>query len=438
MPSSVLSGTTYEVTCGACGGRLRVAAPGQPVGCPHCGEALAVPADVAALAKRPALLPLGDEPEEGASIFDESGVSLPAVRSSPALPVAVAAAGDPNVEDAGSGDGPDTSIEHAASPSPQPAAGGLDFSAWGGPAAASDGPASDGSAVFVAAPPSRTEDDDQPAAPVVTTPATATPSPAKPPAARRAAEPDGRYVPRTLFTTAVIYGSVATAVCLALLYLLATRRTSQLESLPDVVPRQDPRTGQIIRGTWPADAPLPPGHTLALGETGRFGDLLVTPLKVTREPLEFAHRLGGSEKRPSPGEVLKLWLKFENAGDRGRSFAPLDADLLFFRQVRGGGRSYQVDANNFLASAGDRANDKLVFVYDHVATGDWDLAGEGLGQPLSPGESETTYVPSETDPPPLSGPLVWRLQLRKGVASNGWGVTTLVEIAFDAARIEKS
>lgn len=107
-----------------------------------------------------------------------------------------------------------------------------------------------------------------------------------------------------------------TAVCLGLLYFVATSRARQLESLPDVVPPQ--KNGEISRVLVPPDAALPPGHVLALGESRRFGDLLVTPLKVTREPLAFAHYRGEGKREPA-GEVLKLWLKFENVGTHGRS-----------------------------------------------------------------------------------------------------------------------
>lgn len=49
-----------------------------------------------------------------------------------------------------------------------------------------------------------------------------------------------------------------------------------------------------------------------------------------------------------------------------------------------------------------------------------------------------TYVPTATDPPKLTGPLSWRVQVRKGIAENGWGVTTLVEVAFGAGEVGKS
>ena len=253
---------------------------------------------------------------------------------------------------------------------------------------------------------------------------------------RAAAAGRGRpaaVVSRRLFVFVLVYASLASAVCLALAFVVAQHRTSQLESLPDVVPRQD-RQGEILREVWPEQAQLPPGHTLRLGETGRFGNLRVTPLRVTREPLAFTH-YQGTQTRPPAGTVLKLWLKFENFG--GVPFAPLDRELLFTRVVQSG-RDYRVRANNFLAPAGDRSADSLVLVFDHVTSGDWDLAGQQLGQVLAAGETGETYIPTGTDLPNLSGPLVWRMHLRKGIASNGWGVTTLVEVVFDADDVHAS
>ncbi|HEX6986050.1 MAG TPA: hypothetical protein VF170_11780 [Planctomycetaceae bacterium] len=232
----------------------------------------------------------------------------------------------------------------------------------------------------------------------------------------------------------MLYASVVTAVGLGLAYLLLTNR-HQLESLPDVVPPKNP-DGTISRVLVPPDAALPPGHVLALGETRRFGDLLVTPLKVTREPLAFTHYRGEQTREPA-GEVLKLWLKLENVSDAGKSFVPLDADLLFYRAPSPTG-AYVLRANNFLAPAADRSPEALVGIYDHPPDSDWNLAGQNLGVTLAPGESVVMFVPTTADPPNLAGPLAWRVHLRKGVADSGWGVTTLVEVAFDPEAVQRS
>jgi hypothetical protein len=193
--------------------------------------------------------------------------------------------------------------------------------------------------------------------------------------------------------------------------------------LPDVVAPQND-DGTITRVIVPADAPLPAGHVLSLGETRRFGDVLVTPLRVVREPLEFVHFRGTKTREPA-GEVLKLWLRFENVSEDGTSFTPLDDNLLFYRAF---GKTGELKANNFVAAA-DRSAGSLVPVFDQPIGSDWDLAGQNLGMTLAPGESVEMYIPSDIDPPAAAGPSTWRIHLRKGIASNGRGVTTLIEVA---------
>lgn len=241
-------------------------------------------------------------------------------------------------------------------------------------------------------------------------------------------------VSRRAFWALLIYASIVTAICLGLLLLVFTNRAHQLESLPDVVPPKDAQ-GEIARQLVPPDATLPDGHVLELGQTQRFGDVLVTPLKVTREPLGFVHYQGTQVREPA-GEVLKLWLKFENVSSNKRAFAPLDGELLFYRVGQPGSGSFK--ANNFLASRESRSQDQFIAMFDHPLGSDWDLAEQSLGEVIPTGETLVSYVPTETGLPELTGPLVWRFQLRKGIAENGWGVTTLVEVAFSASEIQGS
>lgn len=237
-------------------------------------------------------------------------------------------------------------------------------------------------------------------------------------------------VSRSTFMMLVIYASVMTALALGLAFLVLTTQQRQLESLPDVVPQFNDDE-EIARVLVPMDAELPPGHRLRLGASQRFGDLKVTPLRVTREPLAFSHYRGEDTREPA-GKVLKLWVKFENVGERASGFIPLDGELLFYRAIDKG----QLKANNFLAEDTADGPKNVIPIYDQPPASDWDLAGQKIGTVLKPGESWETFAPSDIDPPSFEGPLVWRLHLRKGIADNGWGVTTLVEVEFDASQIE--
>ena len=104
-------------------------------------------------------------------------------------------------------------------------------------------------------------------------------------------------------------GLLGYAIALTLLFLglLFTGRLSLtgnpvLESLPDLRPLPPNEFRRIEDG-----AELPKGHVLKLGESRQFGDVVVTPVKLTKEPLKFQGFLSGeiNEKLTSQ-PVLKL------------------------------------------------------------------------------------------------------------------------------------
>lgn len=238
---------------------------------------------------------------------------------------------------------------------------------------------------------------------------------------------------RSLLMIALIsYSSAATLALIYVFFAMSRARQHALESLPDVPPL-NVEQGEVMQ-LVPADADLPPGHLLSLGESRRFGNLLVEPLRVVVEPVEFEHFSGrlAADKPPTP-PVLKLWIRFTNVS-KGQTIVPLDAELMFRRtRVESG----QQRANQFIGRRAARAESgELVLIYDHPATSEWDLIGQRLGRALAPGDSVETYVPSSSDGMSLSGPLVWRVHFRKGFSPRGYGVTTLVDVHFDSAEIQ--
>jgi hypothetical protein len=232
----------------------------------------------------------------------------------------------------------------------------------------------------------------------------------------------------------VALASYASAVTIALLYLLFQRATtdpSVLESLPDVPPlRQDEVMLRV-----PVDADMPPGHTLRLGQAQRFGNILVEPLRVVREPVAFVHFSDRDNlTRPDTEPVLKLWVRFTNES-RNQSIAPLDAQLLFTRVYRP--ETGEIQANQFVCALDTkRAAGEPVFVYDHSPTAEFDLVDQQLGRVLQPGETFETYIPTAEEPlDSLTGELIWRVHFRKGYSPKGYGVTTVVEVRFDKSDI---
>ncbi|MCA9048775.1 MAG: hypothetical protein KDA89_08605 [Planctomycetaceae bacterium] len=226
----------------------------------------------------------------------------------------------------------------------------------------------------------------------------------------------------------------AAAVTLLLGYLLFTGRVSlsgrhPLESLPDLEPLQKGEFRAV-----PEDAAVAPNHTLKLGESRRFGDVILKPIRVTREPLSFVHMsTGKQDPTASTPPVLRLWFELTNAEDSGTAFPPWDIDLMCSRHPQEG-TDEKTRANSWLkvASTGD-GTEKRILNYFHSPNSSFDIADQHSRQVLEPGESLTTFVASSPDIAHVTdaGSYRWRLQIRKGVnTSGGHGVTTLVDIVF--------
>lgn len=251
-----------------------------------------------------------------------------------------------------------------------------------------------------------------------------------------------KVVSKRLFTLTLTYAIAATIMVAMLLYAKYLGDPHQLESLPDLKPpiKNDEIALQLV----PENAELPPGHTLKLGGPGRrFGNILVTPLRVTRGPLMFEHYTGDATKtRPPSQDVLKLYLRFENVST-DQTFEPLDQKLLLTR-VSGKTQESQLRANNFVSRVDQKRTDgKRVLVYDMPPSWEWNLKDQNINQEekpqnLEPGESFETYVATnEAGIDDLKGELVWRLQLRKGYNPKSHrGVTTLIEVVFNSDQIE--
>lgn len=242
-----------------------------------------------------------------------------------------------------------------------------------------------------------------------------------------------------------IVGYAIGLTCL-FLFLLVTGRISlfgghPLESLPDIRPLQ-PNEFQKI----PDGAALPENHVLELGQSQRFGDVVVTPTKITREPLQFQGFLSGEvDAKMTTGPVLKLWIQFENVAD-DYAFVPFDVGLMSHRSPPA---STDVDVlvNSFLTSThvdGDDqtsdANSSRILNYLHSADSNFVIVGQNAGQLIPPGESVTVFVASSETPETRTTArpedFTWRVQFRKGVnTSSGHGVTTLVDVRFPNSAI---
>jgi len=235
----------------------------------------------------------------------------------------------------------------------------------------------------------------------------------------------------------IYVASYACAITLALIYILFIAGPSihELESLPDLLPPVN-KDGEVGLRVAPPDADVAPGHVLSLGESRRFGNVVVTPLRVTRGPLQFVHYNGQTTavRRPDSAPVLKLWLRFENVSAK-QTFAPLDGTLVFKRIYRDQGTT--VATNNFFCEVSQRRpGGELHHVFDMPVESEWKIAGLDLGKPLAPGESAEFFIPGDEGVSEVSGDMVWRVQFRKGHNSaSGNGVTTLIDVRFRSSDV---
>lgn len=276
----------------------------------------------------------------------------------------------------------------------------------------------------------------------------------------------------------LLLATYASAVTIGLLYLLWMQLTGaqrvdprNLESLPDVIPPT--HNGQVPFQLVPEHAPLPPGHTLRLGESRRFGNVRVTPLRVVWAPVRFVYyrkdqpsdaadgfsppsrprRRRGTHppSRPPTPPTLCLWLRFENVS-RDQRFVPLGHTLAWRRILLKGGRER---SNQFVCRAENKATGPYVLLMDFRANDIWELEGNAIGRALDPGQTCELYLPADPEnvhilftdagrdserrpepAPPFVGSFLWRVHFRKGYnPQSKRGVTTVIEVAFEGSQI---
>ncbi len=232
----------------------------------------------------------------------------------------------------------------------------------------------------------------------------------------------------------------AIAVTLFLLFSLITGRLSltgnaTLESLPDIRPLAPNEFRKVPDGT-----PVPDGHVLKLGESRRFGDVVVTPVRVTKEPMKFQGFLSGQpEDSLTTAPVLKLWLRFENrSGSYG--FPPFDAGLMAHRTPPMSTDDSAV-TNSFLTIAGaGAASEVRVLNYLQTMDSNFVLVGQESARVIMPNETLDTFIAcSDQIATVAASPdseYTWRVQVRKGVhEASGNGITTLVDVQFTGSEI---
>ena len=114
--------------------------------------------------------------------------------------------------------------------------------------------------------------------------------------------------------------------------------------------------------------------------------------------------------------------------------------MLLFTRLNDNVVVTQTRSNNYLYQATELKRDgKRVAVYELPVASEWDLKNQQLEQELAPQGVLETYLPTNNeDLSSLTGPLIWRMQFRKGYnPQSGRGVTTVVEVEFDSGDVQQ-
>jgi hypothetical protein len=244
-------------------------------------------------------------------------------------------------------------------------------------------------------------------------------------------------VPFIVFIVMLVYSSLITLYCVHLYIEGWTGNPKELESLPDIKP--EIKEGEVVYKLVPEGRKVPAGHTLELGQSRRFGNILVSPKKVTYGAVKFDHYSGDAKKTyPASDPALKLWVEFKNVSEN-QIFAPIDRELLLTR-VPDRSNPKWLRSNQFLAQSKERSSPgKQLLMYDLPVSSDWNFHDVPEALVLKPGESKSVYLPSvpvELDQ--QTGRMVWRMQIRKGYdPKTRHGVTTLVEVVFNANSVTR-
>lgn len=277
------------------------------------------------------------------------------------------------------------------------------------------------------------QSDTQPAQPTVKSSIAESKASEKPVAEKKAVAPAEKKPSSALQGYAI-------AITLLMIFCLMTGRlklfgNAALESLPDIRPLDSNEFRKVPDGT-----PVPEGHVLKLGESRRFGDVVLTPVKVTREPLmfeQFQTKAPATTLTTDP--VLKLWLRFENRSG-SYAFPPFDAGLMSHRTPR-----FSTDEStivNSMLNVSSPGTSSPVRVLNFLQTMDnaFVIVGQQSGKVILPEETFETFIACSEEiqyitATPETG-YTWRVQFRKGVhESSGHGVTTLVDVLFSEADI---
>ncbi len=200
----------------------------------------------------------------------------------------------------------------------------------------------------------------------------------------------------------VLLASYASAVTLALFWVVWTGRGIRGEVGPPTLPvdsRPELEAGGGAK--FLAELPAIPEDRLAtIGQTLHLGNLELTPLEVRLDRVEL-RSVAGPGRREGGEKALKLRLRVKNVSP-DTAFVPLEP--AFVRQPDRGSPA------SVIASKSDQP----VFTYPLAIESEWAIVGQEFPK-LEPGQQREVVVVSEAGAlDRLEPPMTWRVKLRTG------------------------
>jgi hypothetical protein len=250
------------------------------------------------------------------------------------------------------------------------------------------------------------------------------------------------------------YAALTTAAAIYLYYLMknAPNPLEMLQDAPSEYPgatRKGP-SSRVYQRVDP-DTKLPPHLHVALGGAIQVGDLEVKPLKVQRKPVVFKYERSDRQPTASTNDALVLTLALKNVS-QDVTFMPTDP--AFVKKWRRGEDVPMNRPYNLLEVGKERFYGGPCKWSPHAtaitARRDRDpqeyLEGADF-KTLKPGESMETLVATDPyDPAVLktvdghSGPLVWRVHVRRGLVKTKNGdvsATAVIGVAIKAQEVPR-
>jgi hypothetical protein len=202
----------------------------------------------------------------------------------------------------------------------------------------------------------------------------------------------------------VLLMSYSSAITLAMIWMLWTGRwTKGAPPLPaDPEPAASEPSSRAPESAPVTPAPrLPAENLAALGKTIRIGDLEVTPLSITAEPVKLRRSIQpGKGRREETSLVLRM--RLTNVS-KEYAFTPLDQNLVRERGVR--------PVDPYIETSEGTA----IRLFPLAIDSEWSIVGQEFAA-LQPGDSEETFVVAEPGAAQkLADAMTWRVRLRTGV-----------------------